>query len=104
MEVRAWRQRLMIPYCVHTRLNIYLGIWPYQLVAAALRIFAASCGTVVVTDSSWDARAYLLHGTWVLSSPTRDGTHVPALQGRCLSTGSPGTSLTVCLDAAESGS
>ena len=51
MEVTAWWQELMIPYCVHTCLNIYLGVWPHQLVAAALRIFVASCGIVVVTDS-----------------------------------------------------
>ena len=51
MEVTAWWQELMIPYCVHTCLNIYLGVRPHQLVAAALRIFVASCGIVVVTDS-----------------------------------------------------
>ena len=34
--------------------------------------------------SSWDAGAYLLHGTWVLSSLTRDGTHVPCIARQML--------------------
>ena len=36
---------------------------------------------------------YILIGKWDLSSPTRDQTHVPALEGRFLTTGPPGTSL-----------
>ena len=31
--------------------------------------------------------------TWALSSPTRDQTHTPALEGEVLTTGEPGTSL-----------
>ena len=47
----------------------YLFIWLH-------RVLVAACGLIIAP--------------WDLSSPTRDGTHIPLLEGRVLTTGPPG--------------
>lgn len=39
------------------------------------------------TDSLVVVWAHVLHGVWILVPRARDGTHVPVLQGRVLTTG-----------------
>ena len=47
-----------------------------ELLGPCLVMWDHSCRC---TDSSCHARAYLLHGMWDLSSPTRDQIHIPCI-------------------------
>ena len=46
--------------------------------------------TLLLTDSRCGVQALWLPGMWDLSSPTRDQTWAPTLQGRFVTTGPPG--------------
>ena len=46
--------------------------------------------TSLLTDSSYGVQALWLPGMWDLSSPTRDQTSAPTVQGRFFTTGPPG--------------
>ena len=54
---------------------------------------ALSLSFISQAPECWGSlRAQLFHGTWDLSSLTRDGTHIPKLQGGFLTTLPPGKS------------
>ena len=59
----------------------------------AVSIVACTDLVVVCRLSSCGTWAWLFHGVWDLSFPTRDEPMSPALQGGFLTTGPPGESL-----------
>ena len=55
----------------------FLNIYSFICIGSYLR----HAGSFIVAHglSSWGEQAKLLHGTWDLSSPTRDWTHAPCI-------------------------
>ena len=65
-----WTTREVPPS--HSLKNIYLFTWLHGVLALAHRL--SSCGTWI----------WLPQGMWDLSSPTKDRTHVPSIEGQIL--------------------